>query len=201
MKSTFFISFCCMLGMQVSAQDSAIEASTHYEGIGDYPENLNAGVALARIVDGLGFRYYWGSKDLTSEDLAYRPSDEARSAMETLSHIHYMVLFMENTVTGNVTTFPEPEGELPFEALRSTTLQRIQNISKQLSNMDAQSISKLEMKIKAGEHDMQAPFWHFLQGPIGDAYYHLGQIVCYRRTTGNPVDPSVQPFQGKRVNS
>lgn len=184
-----------------SSQSANLESSKHYESVPAYPDTFTAGTALARIVDGLGFRYYWVTHDLSPTDLAYRPTDEARSSMETLSHLHYMVLFMENTVTGNVTTFPEPEGELPFEALRSTTLQRIQNISKQLSNMDAQSISKLEMKIKAGEHDMQAPFWHFLQGPIGDAYYHLGQIVCYRRTTGNPVDPSVQPFQGKRVNS
>jgi len=189
-----------MLSMHLSAQDINLKASKHYESITTYPDNFTTGTSLARIIDGLGFRYYWVSKDLTSEDLAYRPSAEARSSLETLSHLHYMVLFMENTVMGKVSTFPEPAVEMSYEELRSTTLGRIENISNKLSNMDTESIAKLELKIKAGPNDMKVPFWHFLQGPIGDAYYHLGQIVSFRRTTANPIDPTVQPFMGKRVN-
>lgn len=185
--------------MNVSAQDADIMASKHYETVPAYPENFTVGTALARIVDGLGFRYYWGTHGLSSEDLAYRPSDEARSSLETLSHIHYMILFVENTVLGEVTYFPEPEIDMSYEEIRRTTLKRIESISKTLSNMDTESMGELQLKIKAGPDDMQAPIWHLLQGPIGDAYYHLGQIVSFRRTTGNPIDPTVQPFMGKRV--
>lgn len=200
MKIPFLFLSVCLINLNLLAQDAMPETSTHYESVPAYPETFTTGTALARMVDGLGFRYYWVTDGLREEDLLFRPSDEARSSLETLGHLHYMILFMENTVMGKVTTFPEPAVTMSYEEIRRTTLQRIQAISEQLSSMDNESIAKLEMKIKAGPDEMQVPFWHFLQGPIGDAYYHLGQVVSFRRSTGNPIDPNVQPFMGKRVS-
>lgn len=195
------ISFFSLLSTQLNAQDlvSSTESNTHYESVPDYPETFTAGTSLARIIDGLGFRYYWVSKDLTPKDLDYKPSSEARSTLETLGHIHYMIQFMENTLTGETTVFPEPALDMSYLTLRATTLERIQSISAKLSTMDSESLSKLDMKIKAGADDMKFPFWHLLQGPIGDSYYHLGQVVSFRRTTGNSIDPAVQPFMGRRM--
>lgn len=197
---TFISLLLCFSAIQLTAQESNTKPAHHYESVPAYPETFTAGTSLARIIDGLGFRYYWVTKDLTAEDLAYAPSDEARSSLETLSHLHYMVLFMENTVSGKVTTFPEPEVEMSYESLRTTTLRRIETISRTLGKMPTEDLAKLEIKIKAGPDEMAVPFWHWLQGPIGDTYYHLGQIVSFRRTTGNPIDPNVQPFFGKRVS-
>ncbi|MBX2873359.1 MAG: hypothetical protein KTR30_14705 [Saprospiraceae bacterium] len=204
MKTIIYVSLCSMLSLHLSAQGSGVSAENskenkHFERVPDYPERLTTGTSLARMIDGLGFRYYWGSRDLTPEDLAYRPSEEARSTLETLSHIHYMVLFIENIVKSEVTVFPEPALEVSYQELRASTLESIQSISAKLSNMDAESFSKLEVKIKAGQDEMQFPIWHLLHGPIGDTYYHLGQVVSFRRTTGNPIDPNVQPFFGKRM--
>ena len=47
--------------------------------IPDAPENASAGNVIARMIQGLGYRYYWASKDLRTEDLSYRPSKEASS--------------------------------------------------------------------------------------------------------------------------
>lgn len=201
MKTIICLSFCSLFSLQLSAQgsDADIQESTYYESIAAYPETLTAGTSLARIIDGFGFRYYWGAKDLTSEDLAYRPSSEARSALETLGHIHYMISFIENTMKGEFTVFPEPALEMSYPVLRATTLKRIQSISDKLSSMDSESLSKLEIKIQAGPDEMKVPIWHLFQGPIGDAYYHLGQVVSFRRTTTNPIDQKVQPFFGKRM--
>ena len=191
-----------MIGAPLAAQDSntATEASVHYERVPDYPSTFTAGTALARVVDGLGFRYYWVTKDLTPKDLEYRPSEEARSSLETLSHLEYMVTFMENTMYNKVTSFPEPEIYRTYAELRAVTLDKIKAISDKLLTMDSKSLSELQMKLKVGEDDMAVPIWHMLQGPVGDAYYHLGQLVSFRRTMGNPIDPKVQPFMGKRMD-
>ena len=55
--------------------------------IPDAPETFNAGGVVSRMVDGLGFRYYWATEGLRPEDLEYRPSEEARTAEETLDHV------------------------------------------------------------------------------------------------------------------
>ncbi len=41
------------------------------------------------------------------------------------------------------------------------------------------------------------PFWHTLNGPISDALYHTGQLVVFRRASGNPMNPKVSVFMGK----
>ena len=37
------------------------------------PENATSGNIIARMVQGLGYRYYWATKNLRIEDLSYRP--------------------------------------------------------------------------------------------------------------------------------
>lgn len=41
----------------------------------------------ARMLDELGFRYYWATENLTEEALSYRPSANGRNTFETLQHI------------------------------------------------------------------------------------------------------------------
>ena len=42
---------------------------------GDY----TPGKVAARVIDGLGFRYYWATEGLTEKDLEYKPSEEGRT--------------------------------------------------------------------------------------------------------------------------
>ena len=41
------------------------------------------------------------------------------------------------------------------------------------------------------------PYWHMFNGPIADALYHVGQVVSFRRTSGNPMNSKVNVFMGK----
>ena len=52
-----------------------------------------------------------------------------------------------------------------------------------------------EYKIIFGEQEI--PFWNQVNGPISDAIWHCGQLVVYRRSTGNPINPKVNHFSGK----
>ena len=40
-----------------------------YYEIPDYPETYTAGSVAARMLDGLGFRYYWATEGLNEDDL------------------------------------------------------------------------------------------------------------------------------------
>jgi hypothetical protein len=42
------------------------------------------------------------------------------------------------------------------------------------------------------------PIWNLLNGPIEDLVYHTGQIVSFRRTTGNPIPKGVNVFMGTK---
>ena len=48
------------------------------------PYEFTAGTSISRIVQGLGFRYYWATEGLREEDLVYRPTEEAQSTLGTL---------------------------------------------------------------------------------------------------------------------
>ena len=58
-----------------------------YYEIPDYPSEYNEGTVVARLIDGLGFRYYWATEGLRAEDLAFKPSDDARTTGDTVDHI------------------------------------------------------------------------------------------------------------------
>ena len=48
---------------------------------------------------------------------------------------------------------------------------------------------------RGGEHS-EFPAWNLINGPISDALYHTGQVVSFRRTSGNPIAKGVNVFLG-----
>ena len=68
-----------------------------YHQIPDYPEKVTAGTSIGRILDGLGYRYYWATKDLTEKDLAFEPGNEGRPAKDVLEHLHGLSDMIMNT--------------------------------------------------------------------------------------------------------
>ena len=59
-----------------------------YYEIPDAPNSYTATSVAARMIDGLGFRYYWATQGLRAEDLAYKPSESGRTSAETIDHIY-----------------------------------------------------------------------------------------------------------------
>ena len=54
-------------------------------------ESYSAGTSISRMIQGLGFRYYWATDGLRDEDLSYRPTSEAKNTMETIQHIYCLL--------------------------------------------------------------------------------------------------------------
>jgi hypothetical protein len=87
--------FLLLLVTQVSAQDKPLP----YHEIPNYPEAFTAGNVAARVIDGLGFRFYWATEGLRPEDLSFKPNAQARTTLETAEHIYEMSIIILNSTT------------------------------------------------------------------------------------------------------
>ena len=81
---TAFILLVSGVGQTLTAQSEELP----YYSIPDAPDSYDAHNVAARMVDGLGYRYFWATEGLREEDLSYRPSETSRTTMETIEHIY-----------------------------------------------------------------------------------------------------------------
>jgi uncharacterized damage-inducible protein DinB len=186
-----FISYCAI---NLKAQDSELP---YYE-IPPYPETYTAETAIARMIDGLGFRYYWATEGLTEKDLDYKPSEDGRSVAETLDHIYGLSQVVLNGVKSQVNDFPDDFQKITFDEKRKNTLSNIYQASEMLKSKNPGEIAALKSIFKNGDSTSELPFWNLINGPIEDAIYHTGQIVLLRRASGNPISPNLSMMMGKK---
>ena len=168
-----------------------------YRQIPAYPEKYNACTVAARLIDGLGFRYYWATEGLREEDLSFRPGKDARTINQTLDHIRGLVSVVLNSVKQQPNIRPEPKVVLSFAEKRRETLLALQEASDILRASKPKKMKDFQVIFQRGERRTEYPFWNQLNGPIADALWHVGQIVSFRRSAGNPLHPKVSVFQGK----
>lgn len=190
MKNNYILCLLCFLSMSSFAQELP------YHQIPDYPASYNEGTVAARVVDGLGFRYYWATEGLRSEDLTYKPSAGARTTNETLDHILGLTTVLYNAVTHKVNDTPAETG-LSFEEKRRKTLANIQGASEILKRSSDKDLEGFKMIFKGANGNTEYPFWNLLNGPIDDALWHVGQVITFRRSSGNPFNSNVSVLQGK----
>lgn len=164
-----------------------------YYEIPDAPKAYTEGSVAARVVDGLGFRYYWGTEGLRPEDLSFKPGEEARSIEETMDHIVDLTQILADAVSEKPYTRVELEG-MSYEEKRLLTLKNIQQASAKLKSSTAADLEKYNMIFSSGS---EYPFWNLLNGPIADAINHVGQIISFRRTSGNPINQNISVLRGK----
>ncbi|WP_179008466.1 hypothetical protein [Winogradskyella forsetii] len=164
------------------------EKLPYYE-VPEYSDKFTAGTMAARMVDALGFRFYWASDSLTEKDLAYKANDNGRTSLETIQHIYDLSRVIVNSTLKQPNS-KDKEG-LSYLELRSKTLQNLKTAADILRESDDVS----QFKIIFGEEEI--PFWNQVNGPIADAIWHCGQLSIYRRTTGNPISSKVNFFSGK----
>ncbi len=159
-------------------------------------KSFTSGNIIARMIEGLGHRYYWASKDLNESDLAYKPSYDARSMLETLQHIYGLSLVVKNGPTNTANTRGEDLTKYSYAELRKKTLENLNEAAKQLRGKSADDIATMKVIFKRGEKESAFPFWNMINGPIADAIYHTGQVVTMRRSNGNPIQSGVSVFLG-----
>ncbi len=203
MKTVFGLFLFLSLGM-AHAQDQTNSTSKEelpYASIPPSPEKYTAGTVAARSVDGLGFRYYWATDGLRAEDLLFKPNDEARTTEETINHIYGLTSVLKNAVLGLANGGGDDVKQMSFDQKRAATLHNIKTASDVLlTSTDEQVASyKLIFKHKDGSTS-EYPFWNILNGPLSDAIWHVGQVVLFRRSSGNPFNSKVSVLTGELRN-
>lgn len=175
------------------AQDSPLP----YREIPTYPEKYTAANVAARVVDGLGFRYYWATEGLRPEDLTFQPNKDGRTSLETITHIYELTLTIVNATNKAVNDNTIKRPTLTYEEMRRKTLENIKAASDKLKQSTDQEMSEFKIIFKSEKSTTEYPFWNQLNGPIADALWHTGQVVSFRRGSGNPFNEKVSVLQGK----
>ena len=168
-----------------------------YKNISKYPATLTAGAIIARMIDGLGFRYYWATDGLRKEDLAYRPSKGSFSTLETIDHIFGLSETIINVSTEAINYRPIKQYNFRLTQYRDKTLNNLKNASAHFVSMNTEQLEHLEIQLEYPTGERKFPIWNLINGQIADAIYHTGQIVSFRRTTGNPIAEGVNVFLGR----
>lgn len=187
-----------LLALSLLLSSAAIaQTDLPYREIPEYPSSYTAGTVAARVLDGLGFRYYWATEGLRKEDLEFQPNKDGRTSLETITHIHDLSQNIINAARNvpNDNTVPKPT--LSFEELRRRTLENVRDASNILKKLTDQEVSQLKVILKNDRGVTEFPFWNELNGPIADALWHTGQVVSFRRGSGNPFNAKASVFTGK----
>ena len=200
MKKLFYLSLLICFSTILKAQDLTMDSlsALPYVSIEHTPPDYSGKSVLMRMIDGLGYRYYWGTEGLRPEDLAYDPGNEGATCESLIKHIHGLSEVVYNVVA----QIPTERGggdapELTFADYRTKTLNNLKAASELLRTNKELNLEDCQVQFKRGEKVSSAPFWNLMNGPLADAIYHTGQIVSYRRTMGNPINPLVSVFSGK----
>lgn len=173
------------------------DSTLPYRQIPDAPEDYASGNVISRMIDGLGYRYYWATEGLTEKDLAYRPSESGRTSYETLEHIFGLSETIVNAPQNKPNIRPSDWSDLTFLDLREKTLKNIKLTSDLFRGKKDADIAEMKIIFESGGKTSEYPFWNMLNGPIGDALWHTGQIVMLRRASGNPLPKGVSVFRGR----
>lgn len=186
----------CATQSQTVVKNEEMKDELPYASIPDYPETYTAGTSLGRMVDALGFRYYWATEGLRDEDLDFDPGGDNRPPRAVLEHLYGLSGTILNGPARKPNIRPSTDTPASWEELRKQTLLNIKKASDLLKASSDADIESYKVVFKRGERESSFDFWHMLNGPITDAIYHVGQITSYRRSSGNPINPTVNVFMG-----
>ena len=151
--------------------------------IPEYPNVLKGVTVMQRLLDGLGFRFYWATEGLRVGDYAFRPADDVMSIRELVEHIWGLVNWVNISINGMSQRRPEE-----IESVRSRVLEIVCDLRRSMTTISDDDLSKVTIEGR--------PLWNLINGPVSDALTHVGQINSFRRLNGNPV-PRANVFLGR----
>ncbi|HMS67246.1 MAG TPA: hypothetical protein PKD18_03880 [Saprospiraceae bacterium] len=195
LSGTFFIG--CKT-KQVMINDAKVfdKAGLPYYNMPAASEKYTAEMVVARMIDGLGFRFYWATDGLRAEDLSFRPTEKSRTSEETIDHIMGLSTVISNAVFGikNVRSGEETSPK-DFITKRKETLETLKKASDHLKQGKVK-LAELAIVFSNNNNDTTFPFWNVINGPIADALWHVGQVVTFRRSSGNPFNGKANVLTG-----
>ena len=166
--------------------------------ITEIPNEINSTNIIIRMIEGLGFRYHWATENITEKDLKYRPSKDAMSNYETIEHIYDL----SNTIYNSSKSLPKIKSKkktsLDFISLRKETLNNLKLTCEVFKSFNDEDLKNVKIIFQGNSGNYEFPIWNLINGPISDAIYHTGQLVSFRRTSGNPIPKGVNVFLGAK---
>ena len=147
-----------------------------FRSITTYPDRQDANGVVIRLVDGLGYRFYWATEGLSEADSAFSPGGGCQSIGELMTHVWGLTNWVHLNLLGAGLTSAPPDS--PADA-RAQALDNLMGIREYVGRIDTEELFACEVE--------GMPFWHVINGPLADALTHAGQIASFRRINGNPV--------------
>ena len=167
----------------------------YFYEIKKFDENYSSKAVVSRFIHSVGFRYYWATEGLEVKDLSYKPSESGITTRETLEHIYGLSIMINSGLHNNEVIRSKTYPDLSFDQLRSKTLNLLKN---SINKLDEFKDSDFESnKIIFGDNKFD--LYNLFHGPISDSLYHIGQIVVFRRASGNPIPIGVNHFMGIKM--
>jgi len=166
--------------------------STYFKQIPEVPKTINSTNCIARIIDGIGFRYYWATENLTDNEFLFSPGNGSMNITELNLHI-YDLAFITNKTFGLIAPY-QKESFNDFSSARKEILSLYEACSKHLKLIDNDNILN-DYIVNPKSFDGEFSFWYLLNGPIADCLTHIGQITNWRRLSGN-IQPKANVFLG-----
>lgn len=178
---------------------------TAFDDLPDVPGAALSGPnVLARLVDGLAFRYRWASDGLGPDELAFRPCDGSMTVEELLDHLRFLARWLHVNVAAaragaEPVVYPaacdglaDPSGDA--SAYAAQTLQALGALRADFVAMSEDDLARVTFI--GGREPTAFPVWNMLNGPLADALTHVGQLASWRRMAGNPA-PRHDVFRGR----
>lgn len=185
-----------LINVTAMAQKKQIQ-ELPFKSIPEASKDYESGNIVVRMIEGLGYRYYWATEGLQTGDLDYKPSDSGQSTKETLKHIHGLADVLKNVSLNLPSIRPAPNQSEDFVELRKQTLNYLEEATVNFKNKTPKELAELKVIFERGGKQSSFPFWNMINGPLADAIYHTGQVVSHRRSSGNPLPKGVNVFMGK----
>ncbi len=134
-----------------------------YRKMPKYSEDINYGFVMSRIIDELGYTYYWASEGLNKEDFVneYGSKNILYALLENIDQVSYIIasLTLNDSISDNVYV------EKSLNELRKKMLFNLINASN---------------KLYLTEDSANLPLWGILSKPISDVKWYTDQIISYR---------------------
>lgn len=185
-----------LININAVAQKKQIQ-KLPFKSIPEASKNYESGNIVVRMIEGLGYRYYWATEGLQADDLDYKPSDSGQSTKETLEHIHGLASVLKNVSLNLSSIIPVPSQPEDLAQLRKQTLNSLEEAALNFKNKTPKELAELKVIFERGGKQSSFLFWNMINGPLADALYHTGQVVSFRRSSGNPLPKGVNVFMGK----
>lgn len=136
-----------------------------------YPKKITAGIVMAKMVDELGYKYYWATDSLLNDELRYtfHSGNLPRLLLKGVSQMSENII---NSTSENKMKSELKLEEMSFEDLRKNTLFNLKEASSILiKNSDTSFFLN----------------WNLFMKSIAFSDTYCDQIILFRENIGNPI--------------